>query len=380
MSVIRNFGNLGITVLAVAVLGGCATGEKAYTRGDYVLAVVQATKRLRSDSDNEKAIATLRQAYPAAQNLHLENIERARRSSARFKWETLVTEYGELNELAEAIRRTPAAQPIVPNPLFQDEQLEDARSNAAKARFAAGQTALGRGDRASGREAFDHFTKVLLYNPAFPDGRQKLAEARELATLNVVIQPIACSNRGIDLKFVENNLKQFLNEYRPGDFIRFHTSADAAGIGITNHVVEIKFDSFAVAGSKIEEKTQQVKQDNIVIGKTAGDPPQDVIGTVKATVITYKRTVTSSARLDFKITDVSRSRVLNHKKFPGKHQWQHEWGTFRGDERALPANLKKIANQSNVPPPGSQELFTGFADPIFDQACNELKRYYTQFR
>lgn len=377
MSVIRNF---HVAAVVAVVLAGCATGQKAYQRGDYDLAVIQATKRLKSDPDNEKAIATLRQAYPAAQNLHLENIERAGRSSAPFKWEPVVTGYDQLNRLAEAIRRTPAAQAIIPNPLFNDKALEDARESAAQARFAAGQTALGRGDRVSAREAFEHFNKVLFYQPSFPDGRQKLAEARELATLKVVIQPIACSSREIDLRFVENSLKQFLNEYRPGEFVRFHTSVDAAGISATNQIVKMKFDGFAVAESKIKEKSQQVQKDKVVIGQTQGDPPQDVIGTVKATVITYERTVTSSARLDFKITDATGTHVLNHKKFPGKHVWKHEWGTYRGDERAVPANLKKIANQRDVPPPGQQELFAGFAEPIFAQACNELKRFYSRYR
>jgi len=90
------------------------------------------------------------------------------------------------------------------------------------------------------------------------------------------------------------------------------------------------------------------------------------------TRINYKRTVTSSARLDFKITGVARSWLLNHKKFPGMHQWKHEWGIYRGDERTIPANLMKIANQRAIPPPGSQEFFAGFAEPIFSQACNEL--------
>jgi hypothetical protein len=380
MSVSRNFQLLSIAIIATAFLGGCATGEKAYNRGDYDTAVIQATKRLKSDADNENAIATLRQAYPAAEQLHLQNIERAERSSAVFKWETVVAEYDRLNRLADAIQRTPAAQSIVSHPQFYDQSLEAARESAAQARFSMGQSALDRGDRTGAREAFDHFNKALFFHPSLRAGRQKLAEARELATLNVLIRPIICSNREIDLKFVENNLRQFLNGYQPGDFVRFHTSADAAGVSSTNHVVEMKFDGFAVAESKIEEKTQPVQKNNVVVGRTNSDPPQEVLGTVKATVITYKRTVNSSARLDFKIIDVARSRVLNHKKFPGKHQWKHEWGTYRGDERALPPNLKKIANQRNVPPPGPQQLFAGFAEPIFSQACNELKRFYTRFR
>ncbi len=382
MITLPRFRALSAPLALASILAGCATGEKAYNRGDYDTAVIQATKRLKSDTDNEAALTTLRQAYPAAQSLHLQNIDRAMRSSGPFRWEIVAAEYTQINLLAEAIRLTPAALRVVPSPAIHVEELETAKQNAASARFAAGEAALAKGNRLNAREAFGHFDKTLLYRPDFPGAREKLEAARAAATLTVVINPIASASRELDVAFIENNLKNFLNDYRPGDFIRFHTSAEAAVVGIKtpDHIVDMRFDGFAVAQAKVEENTRQLQKDNVVIGQTRSNPPQDVIGTVKATVTTYKRTITSSAQLDFKITEATTARVLNHKKFPGKHAWTHEWGTYRGDERALPGNLKKIANQRDVPPPGRQELFAGFAEPIFQQACSELKQFYSRFR
>ncbi len=368
--------------LALAMLAGCATGEKAYNRGDYDKAVLQATKRLKSDTDNGDAIATLRQAYPAAQSLHLQNIARASRSSAPFKWETVVAEYSQLNILAEAIRRTPAALNVIPAPVIYADDLEAAKESAAEARYTAGDAALTKGGHENAREAFHHFSTALLHRSNYRDARDKLEIAREAATIKVVINPIACASRDIDVAFVENNLKNFLNDYRPGPFVRFLTSNEAAvaGIKTPDHIIDMKFDGFAVAQAKLEEKSQQVQKDNVVIGQTRSNPPQEVIGTAKATVITYKKTVSSNAQLDFKITEGATARVLNHKKLPGSYVWKHEWGTFRGDERAVPANLRKIVNRREVQPPGRQVLFTGFAEPIFQQACDELKRFYSRYQ
>jgi len=368
--------------LALAILSGCATGEKAYHRGDYDRAVLQATKRLKSDTDNEDAMATLRMAYPAAQNLHLQNIQRASRSSAPFKWETVVAEYSQLNALADAVARTPAALNVIPSPAHYAAELEAAREGAAEARYIAGETALAKGGHANAREAFDHFNVVLLQRSNYRDARDKLELAREAATIKVVINPIACASRDIDVAFVENNLKTFLNDYRPGPFVRFLTSNEAAvaGIQAPDHIIDMKFDGFAVAQAKLEETSKQVRKDNVVIGQTRSNPPQDVIGTVKATVITYKKTVSSSAQLDFKITEGPTARVLNHKKLPGTYVWKHEWGTFRGDERAVPANLRQVVNQREIPSPGRQILFAGFAEPIFQQACDELKQFYSRYQ
>ena len=188
--------------------------------------------------------------------------------------------------------------------------------------------------------------------------------------------------RDIDVVFVENSLRTFLNDYRPGEFVRFYSGAEAqaSGIATPDQIVDMKFDGFAVGQSKGVEKSKEVRKDNVVIGQTRSNPPQDVVGSVKATVITYKRTVSSNAQLDFIIREGATGRVLRHKKLPGSYMWEHEWGTFRGDERAVPANLKTIVTQRDEQPPGRQELFVGFAEPIFQQACAEMKDFYQRYR
>jgi len=371
-----------LAALSLLALGGCATGEKAFNRGDYDRAVMQATKRLKSSPDNEDAAATLRQAYPAAQNIHLQHVDRATRSRDPFKWEAVIDRYKQLNVLAEAVQRTPAALRIIPAPAFYTDELAIAREKAATARLAAGDAAMARGGRDRAREAFSHYSVALAHSPATAGLREKLEAAREAATLKVVINPITCASRDIDTAFVENNLKTFLNDYSAGEFVRFHTSAEAAAAGIQtpDHIVDMQFDGFVVAQSRIEEKSQQVQKDNVVIGQTRSIPPQDVVGTVKATIITYKKTVNSNAQLDFKITEARTASVLNHKKLPGSYLWEHEWGVYRGDERALSPRQREIASRREAQPPSRQELFAGFAAPIFEQACGELNQFYSRYR
>lgn len=367
------------TLLALVV--GCATGEKALKQGNYDKAVFQATKRLKSDTDNADAIATLRSAYPTAQRIHLQDIGFATRGSDRFKWEKVVGEYQALNELAEAIRSTPAAQAVVPNAVFYVDELNESREKAAAARYARGEELLGRGQD-SAREAVEHFGVALLMMPGYRDVREKLAEASEQATIKVVINPIGCASGDLDIVFIENSLRTFFNDYQPGRFVRFYSAAEAQASGIVtpDQIVDMKFDGFVVGQSKVVEKSSEVRKDNVVIGQTRGNPPQDVVGSVKATVITYKKTVSSNAQLDFMIRDAVTGRVLRHKKLPGAYVWEHEWGTYRGDERAVPANLRKIVNQREAQPPGRQELFAGFAEPIFQQACGEMKDFYGRYR
>ncbi len=58
--------NLCILVFIVLILSACSSGKKAYERGNYYEAVMQAIGRLRQNPDHKKSMETLRSSYPLA--------------------------------------------------------------------------------------------------------------------------------------------------------------------------------------------------------------------------------------------------------------------------------------------------------------------------
>ena len=54
------------SVLIGLLLISCSTGKKAYERGDYYAATIQAVNRLRSNPDSRKALEAVKNSYPMA--------------------------------------------------------------------------------------------------------------------------------------------------------------------------------------------------------------------------------------------------------------------------------------------------------------------------
>jgi hypothetical protein len=59
--------------------------------------------------------------------------------------------------------------------------------------------------------------------------------------------------------------------------------------------------------------------------------------------------------------------------------WQSEWGTFKGDERALTKKQLDICKLREVPPPPPQDLFIEFCKPIYAQVTGNLERFYRSY-
>jgi hypothetical protein len=377
----KQFSKLVAVVFAVT-LAGCATGLKSYQRGEYDRAVHEATGRLKSSPDNEKAGSALQLAYPEAERWHLENIRAAKSSPDPLRDEVVLNEYLRLQRLAEAIRSTPAALRLFPNPNSYTDEVYSSRQAAAETRVRLGDEQMGQGNRAAARAAVDHYRKADKLVPGVSGVASKLTDAMLAATLHVVVNPVKCSNRQLDTKFFENRLQVWIREYRPSAYVRFYSAQEASQLGIQrpDHIVDLSFEEFLVGKTVIKESTENHVKNDVVVGKTRSNPPQEVIGTVKAKATVWHKKVESKVQLTLKIADGATSRAELHKKLPGKSVWESQWGSFNGDERAIPDKLKPIMERKQQEPPPYQELFTAVVDPLFRQATDLIRKHYSRYR
>ncbi len=105
----------------------------------------------------------------------------------------------------------------------------------------------------------------------------------------------------------------------------------------------------------------------------------NVYGTVKATVHVFHKSLTSNGVMDFKIIDAHNQRVLTQEKMPGEFVWYTEWGYFNGDERALDDYFKDLVKLKEAQPPGPQDLFVAFTQPIYGQITYKIKDFYRNY-
>lgn len=365
---------LSIICLAPFLFFGCAsTGEKAYNQGRYDTAVMQAVQKLRKDPANEIAAGVLPNAYAAARDQHLRTIEAARATQAPFHGERIVAAYAALNRLTNEIRHAPAALRLV-EPSQYARELDEAKFHAASERFEAGKAALAKNTTNDAREAVEHFLVAQELVPNLREVRALLTQAQEAATIRVLLEPVSCPTGGVDTGFLETQLRSFLNQ-SPQQYIRYYSPFELSNAGLeADQIISISFPPFASGKEKQTETSRDYSKDNVVIARSSSNPPSDILGTVKATAIVYTREISATTTLHLKIHD--HGGVLLTKKLPCTAVWQDHWGSYRGDERALPPDVHAQCEQNSVSAPSQQDLFVKATEGGFAKACEAIRHFH----
>ena len=239
----------------------CTSGKSAYEKGNYDEAVLKAISRLRKNTNNKKASQTLMESYPLTISWHQDNINRAKQSNNDFKWERVITEYRQVNNLYDQLNRCPACLRLVNNPVHYVSELNDARERAAGIRYQRGDELLTRArsnhNRSEAIEAYRHFEIACNLMGEYKDARDKLAEAKFIATLKVVVEPIpAQRSLQISHEFFENKILEFVESMQVNEFVQFYSFTEAKNIGLDqpDQIIQLQFDDFVLGQVYMKEK------------------------------------------------------------------------------------------------------------------------------
>jgi len=261
-----------MVLIAVILLEGCTSGKQAYQKGNYDEAVLKAISRLRKNPNSKKASQTLMESYPLTISWHQDNILRAKQSNDDFKWERVLREYQQVNNLYSQLNRCPACLRLVINPVHYVSELNDAKEKAASIRYQRGDELLTRArsnhDRFEAREAYRHFQVACNLMGEYRDARDKLAEAKFLATLKVVVEPIPAHRRlQISHEFFENKILEFVESMQVNEFVQFYSFTEAKNIGLEepDQIIQLQFDDFVLGQVYLKEKEVQVSKDSVVL-------------------------------------------------------------------------------------------------------------------
>jgi hypothetical protein len=363
----------------VMTMFACSSGKKSYKHGNYYSAVVQAIDRLRKNPDHKKSSEVLRKSYPMALNYYMARISNVQNSSERFKNGIIYDSYRDLNGLYENILRSPGALRVIPKPQNFTREAEEYRNRAAAERYEAGERALSLQNRIDAIDAYHHFLKAHEYVRGFRDVEDRLFEAREMATLKVLVEqlPVPTVKYQLSVEFFQEQVNELLFNYRENEFVRFYSPGDR-NLQYPDQILQFRFDEFVVGEMHSYSNSREISKDSVVVGQVTLENGQkrDVIGTVKATFVENRQELVSNGLLTMRIIDPHTDRVLIHDKFPGEFVWITKWASYKGDERALTGEQVKLTTLKPIPPPPPQNLFIEFCRPIYSQLQNRVRTYY----
>ncbi len=374
-----------LLVLSIFVLyiSSCSTGKTAYQRGDYYKACIESIDRLRSNPNSKKAQAVLVQAYPLLQKTAQREIENALLANGSDKYDVVVFQYEKLNQLANSIFNCPKALELVPKPSEYIAEMAQAKQMAAENAYNLGLNALNAGSLEQARVAWQYFQNANRYVANYKDALKKIDESRYYATLRVIVQkPYTNANFQYSADFFYNNLMAEIRENTHNRFIRYYTQDEARQENMKNphQYIVLNFEDFSVGNIRESSNTTDLKRDSVIVGTVKVEGKSyNSYNTVTAKLTTLRREISSGGVLSLRIIDAQSNQELQRKNLSGSYVWNTTWANFKGDDRALTDEQKKMCNREPQMPPSPQDLFIEFTKPIYSQAVSYIRSTYTRY-
>ncbi len=390
-------------------LSSCSTGLKSLQRGDYYDAILKAANRLSSDPDNRKASQVVREGYPMAVAYYQEEIDQILTSNDQFKWKRTLEIMQTVNRISDEIRRIPAARKLVPSPKTYTSEMADVQNRAAQEFYDAGMDALSRKTREAAKQAYFHFVNADGLVRGFKDTKQRMIQAKDLATLKVVVEQIPVNGKfEYSAQFFYDNVFQMLNQqFQEKDFVHFYSpeQAEQTKLKYPDMVLLMGFYDFYIDRPQHfeEEKvlTKQVEEDyqvkarkdtTVLVPGPNGQRNLILTKVAKGEMITLTRQIQKKGKikiltdqvgsgglLELKAVEFQSQKIVFTDKIPGQFTWMNKYGIFVGDEEVLDKELTAILNNKMVMPPPAQDMFVLFTKPIFNQLSEKLTNYFRQY-
>lgn len=377
-----------LVLFSLISLAACKSASKSFDHGDYTGAIERAVKKLQKDPHDAEMKSILQQAYKYAVNQHQEQIRILSGSTADNRWEQIYQQYYLLQNLYNNIHQSPAAVQAA-KPVNYAESVKTYRDKTADAYVERGMAFLNKeeniDDRSNYRQAYYEFKKALNYKPGDLDITDQLKEAKELATVHVLIAPM---DRNSGFMYSSNyQLNNFQNEVVRNiryninnEFVNFSTEWNNRNSNKRlDEILNLRLGNFNIGRPYDESKTREVSKEVVVKERVySKDSVVKEYAKVYAKITTTKRTLISTADLQLNTTDPE-NRVLWSDLLKSEHRWTTEFATYTGDERALSDSDKALLNRQDQTAPSQEEVVESLMKKLQNDLTYRLRNYFNRY-
>ena len=143
--------------------------------------------------------------------------------------------------------------------------MADVQNRAAQEFYYAGMDALSRKTREAAKQAYYHFLNADGLVRGFKDTKQKISQAKDLATLKVVVEQIPVNGKyEYSARFFYDNVFQMLNQqFQEKDFVHFFSPEEADKVRLKNPDMVLQmgfYDFFIDRPQHFEEEKELSRQ------------------------------------------------------------------------------------------------------------------------
>ena len=373
---------LQILVLAV-LLTACGSNKSYLERTDENKALFDAVKRLNKNTTDESAQEAVPVLYKNVLANKLDRIKSFQSGSDLGRWDKVLGEYNDLQEIYNTVINSSAAFKLVTPRNFNTELLETKQA-AAEEYYQQGQAFLNKNGRDNAKKAYSYFKKTDRYIGGYKDVQDKINEAYESAIVDVVINPVQDNSFFSNTGWGNSGLN-YSNEYFQRTLVRdlgyannnsnyaarFYSDWEAQRANISiDWMVDLRLRNIDLpqpySNTYRENRSAQVQSGT----DTSGKP---VYRTVNATLNVNRMSFTARADMDVLIRDFETGRTISNRNFRENYQWQEERATYSGDSRALSSQDWAMINNSNFYAPRREQVLEELYRQLYPQVLNNIK-------
>ncbi len=361
-----------VIVLTLLLLVACASPMKSYQKGNYLTACEQAVKKLQQSPANAEAREVLAKAYPKV-------LEEVGRETDSLTFENIeenaevITFLERWNKLIDKMNITPAALEIIPNPDSYKKELSELKEYTAQIAYDAGEKYMTQPTVDNARLALKYFTTADQYEPGYKEVKNKIKEAREAATLKVLIMdPMLPVSYRWGRDFFYRNWIDNLNHRTYGNLVHFYPFSEMSSQQRPpDQQIDFNFQSFTMGIPNTMVQEEVVSREIPVGTNVVNGVEHTIYETVSAQFIYHRVELITSGRLEVRITDYATRKFLHDRTFYQEFVWVSEWATFSGDPRALNSQQQFLVGRHALPLPMEQDVY----DTVLKQLKGDVVRY-----
>ena len=387
-----------------------SNARQHYVGGKYDLAVFDCVKALKIKPDYAKAQVLIQDALKAAVNAHQSKLAELQPSTAKFKWDDIVSEYEALTNLNKAIKGLPTLRVKKTNEVTDcSVELAEAKTNAAEAHYQEGLTLSQKEEIDIQKQAAKEFKTAMRYIPQYKDATDLYEEARRKGIKRIAIIPFedktgkAGKYGDLSGMIVDDIVSDVMNDASAMEFLEIISrdqleavmrEQDLGMTGVLDESTAMALGKILGVNELLTGKisqivytptntiTKNVRQEKSVVVRTekykddkGKDRTRNIYGDVYARVKVYTRTTNSKITGSYKIIDVKTAKLKKSESFTGNANFKHEWATFTGDERALDWGTRRLAGASEEPAPVETEMINRAGKDLSRSLSSTLKKY-----
>lgn len=373
----------------------CSTSkqiEKAVSLGNYDQAIYDALGKLRTNKDKKgkaEIITMLEDAYNKATQRDLKDIEYLKKDNNPENYLKIYDLYVGLDNRQEAIK------PVLPLYVNNREvkfdmkdyssQIIANKNNASQHLYNNAVALLKSNNKMDYRYAYEDFREIEHINPNFKDVRQLINTAHQMG-IDYVIVNMKNDTQKVIPKRLETDLLNFSTYGLNHLWTVYHNTPTKDVKYDYNMLVNLR--QINVSPEQIKER-QIIKEKQIVDGKknlvdNKGNAVKDSLGkviqvdnlkTIRCEYYEFRQFKSVQVTGNVEYVNLNTKQLEDAFPVSSEFVFEHIYATYRGDKRALDADLLPFLDRRAVPFPTEEQMIYDTGEDLKAQLKRIINSY-----